>query len=66
MNGIFMFTRGSGFSSGGGEGGGTELGIEKSHLIRGYTCSRRLFSFQITVIAKIQLMNICTGVDCIS
>lgn len=65
MNGIFMSTWEVGLVVGGG-GGGTELGIEKSHLIRGYTCSRRLFSFQITVIAKIQLMNICTGVDCIS
>lgn len=63
MNGIFMSTWEVGLVVG---GGGTELGIEKSHLIRGYTCSRRLFSFQITVIAKIQLMNICTGVDCIS
>lgn len=66
MNGIFMFTWEVGLVVGGGGGGGTELGIEKSHLIRGYTCSRRLFSFQITVIAKIQLINICTGVDCIS
>lgn len=62
----FYVYMGSRFSSGGGGGGGTELGIEKSHLIRGYTCSRRLFSFQITVITKIQLINICTGVDCIS